>query len=161
MLLTSCVRPAVRLERLVTLTSCSSFHTSATLERERAGKYRVTVNRTRPLTYEMAFRPQEIATKKGFNSFNTAQLVILHFVSSTLKASFINVKCINRKRTLSWSHYPLYKDPFTNMWYVFCILMNHWLTQKAYIVHSKFPNFNLLISSFVDHSKISFYRYDK
>ena len=76
MLLTPFARPAVRLERLIASTSCSSFHTSAALERERAGKYKVTVNRTRPLTYEMAFRPQEIATKKGFNSFNTAQLVI-------------------------------------------------------------------------------------
>jgi hypothetical protein len=53
----------------------SAFHTTAAVEKERAGKYRVTVNRSRPLTYEMAFRPQEIATKKGFNSFNTAQLV--------------------------------------------------------------------------------------
>merc|ERR1712141_956001 len=39
-----------------------------------AGKYKVTINRNKPLTYEMAITPREIAVKKGFNSINSAQL---------------------------------------------------------------------------------------
>lgn len=50
------------------------LHLSASLQEERAGKYKVTIDRSRPLTYEMAFKPNEIGRKKGFNSFNTAQL---------------------------------------------------------------------------------------
>ncbi len=51
-----------------------SIHSSPALHKVVAGRYRVTVDRSRPLTYEMAFRPEEIAVKKGYNSFNTAQL---------------------------------------------------------------------------------------
>ena len=41
----------------------------------KAGRYKVSVDgRSNPLTYEMAFKPEEIAAKKGWNSFNTAQL---------------------------------------------------------------------------------------
>ena len=52
----------------------SFFHTSSQLNKEKAGKYKVTLNRTKPLTYEMAFKPQEIGRKKDFNSYNTSQL---------------------------------------------------------------------------------------
>ncbi|TRY73674.1 hypothetical protein TCAL_10166 [Tigriopus californicus] len=55
------------------LPSCA-IHTSSSLDKDSAGRYKVTVNRTRPLTYEMSFRPDDIMHKKGFNSFNTAQL---------------------------------------------------------------------------------------
>jgi small subunit ribosomal protein S24 len=48
--------------------------TSAALRRASAGRYRVTLDRSRPLTYEMAFPPEDIGVKKGHNSFNTAQL---------------------------------------------------------------------------------------
>ena len=48
--------------------------TGHTLHKTTAGVYKVTVDRRTPLTYEMAFKPDEIARKKGFNSHNTAQL---------------------------------------------------------------------------------------
>lgn len=51
-----------------------ALHTSCALAKVRAGRYRVTIDRSRPLTYEMALRPEEIGRKKGFNSLNTAQL---------------------------------------------------------------------------------------
>ena len=50
------------------------IHKSSKLYKEKAGKYKVTINRSKPLTYEMSFKPSEIAEKKGYNSFNTAQL---------------------------------------------------------------------------------------
>ena len=34
----------------------------------------MTLDRTRPLTYEMAMIPEKIGTHKSFNSFNTGQL---------------------------------------------------------------------------------------
>ena len=93
MIVTNCLKSSFRLDRkllfrvkslspvcgLHTTASCG-LHTTASLEKDKAGKYQVTVNRTRPLTYEMAFRPYEIAIKKGYNSFNTAQLVRLKTV---------------------------------------------------------------------------------
>ena len=51
-----------------------SLHTTCKLDKIRAGRYKVSVNKNKPLTYEMAFLPEEIAEKKGYNSFNTAQL---------------------------------------------------------------------------------------
>ena len=51
-----------------------SIHSTSSLFKEKAGKYKVTINRSKPLTYEMAFSPKEIARKKGYNSFNTGQL---------------------------------------------------------------------------------------
>lgn len=61
---------------------CCSFHTSTCLSKDVAGRYRSSLNRNFPLTYEMAFPPEEIAKKKGYNSFNTAQLVILIYIMS-------------------------------------------------------------------------------
>ena len=40
----------------------------------KTGEYKVTINRTKPLTYEQSMKPDDIARKKGFNSFNTSQL---------------------------------------------------------------------------------------
>ena len=51
-----------------------SLHSSLPLRRTVAGKYKLTVDRSKPLTYEMSFKPDEIAHKKGHNSLNTAQL---------------------------------------------------------------------------------------
>ncbi len=58
-----------------------ALHVSAARLKAKAGRYKVTLNRNRPLTYEMAFKPEEIADKKGWNSFNTAQLegTFLHY----------------------------------------------------------------------------------
>ncbi len=53
----------------------SGLHTSTGLHKDVAGRYKATLNRTNALTYEMAFPPEDIAHKKGYNSFNTAQLV--------------------------------------------------------------------------------------
>ena len=50
------------------------IHVSSALNKTQAGKYKVTINRSKPLTYEQAITPLEIAEKKGFNSLNTAQL---------------------------------------------------------------------------------------
>lgn len=52
----------------------SGLHTSVPLCKIKAGKYKVTLNRSNPLTYEMSFPPEDIAIKKGWNSANTAQL---------------------------------------------------------------------------------------
>jgi hypothetical protein len=98
MLSTSCLKPVLRLDRFVlSQMRTSSLHTTSCLERERAGKYRVTVNRTRPLTYEMAFRPQEIATKKGFNSFNTSQLVSFNYSKKIAIITFLKSSIENNK----------------------------------------------------------------
>ncbi len=40
-----------------------------------AGRYKVTTKQDRPLTYEMANRPQHIASRKSWNSWNTSSLV--------------------------------------------------------------------------------------
>ena len=34
----------------------------------------MTLDRPKPLTYEMAVKPEQIGTHKSFNSFNTGQL---------------------------------------------------------------------------------------
>jgi small subunit ribosomal protein S24 len=39
-----------------------------------AGRYRVTIKQDRPLTYEMANKPQYIAARKSWNSWNTSSL---------------------------------------------------------------------------------------
>lgn len=50
------------------------FHTSTALNKTVAGRYKKTLNRSKPLTYEQAFWPEQIAIKKGWNSHNTGQL---------------------------------------------------------------------------------------
>ena len=45
----------------------SGLHTTASVSKEQAGKYKVTLNRTKPLTYEMAMQPQKIASHKSWN----------------------------------------------------------------------------------------------
>ena len=55
------------------VTQCQ-IHTSAVMNKIKAGRYKVTRDRTKPLTYEQAFKPEDIGHKKGFNSVNTGQL---------------------------------------------------------------------------------------
>jgi len=50
------------------------LNTSAYVCRAGAGRYRVTLDKSKPLTYEMAFPPEDIGVKKGYNSLNTGQL---------------------------------------------------------------------------------------
>lgn len=51
------------------------FHCTAVVFRVQAGRYRVTLNRDRPLTYEMAQKPHHIGHRKAWNSWNTSNLL--------------------------------------------------------------------------------------
>lgn len=50
------------------------FHTTRPSWKESVGKIKITVDKSKPLTYDMAFKPRAIAYKKGWLSHNTAQL---------------------------------------------------------------------------------------
>merc|ERR1719411_2113367 len=51
------------------------LHVSNSLQKSRrAGEYKITINRTKPLSYEQSMKPTDIAYRKGYNSANTAQL---------------------------------------------------------------------------------------
>ena len=50
------------------------LHTSPVMSKIVAGKYKVTLDKSKPLTYEMAVQPDHIGIHKSFNSFNTGQL---------------------------------------------------------------------------------------
>lgn len=65
---------ALRTSVIVGSAATRDLHTTVPCPKEKAGRYKVTVDRSKPLTYEMAFRPDQIGRRKGFNSFNTAQL---------------------------------------------------------------------------------------
>ncbi|XP_055322934.1 28S ribosomal protein S24, mitochondrial [Sitodiplosis mosellana] len=51
-----------------------SIHASAVCLKTSSGKYKITPKRDRPLTYEMANPPYQIATRKAWNSWNCANL---------------------------------------------------------------------------------------
>uniref|UniRef100_A0A1B0DGM4 Uncharacterized protein n=1 Tax=Phlebotomus papatasi TaxID=29031 RepID=A0A1B0DGM4_PHLPP len=57
----------------LTLGRC--IHTSAALEKKVTGKYKISAKRDRPLTYEMSQKPQHIAVRKAWNSWNTSNLL--------------------------------------------------------------------------------------
>ena len=42
-----------------------NLHTSAAMNKIQAGRYKVTRDRSKPLTYEESFWPEQIAIKKG------------------------------------------------------------------------------------------------
>ena len=50
------------------------IHTSSVAHKIQAGRYKVTRDKTNRITYEQAMMPEDIASKKGFNSHNTGQL---------------------------------------------------------------------------------------
>ena len=50
------------------------LHTTPVMSKIVAGKYKVTLDKSKPLTYEMAVQPDHIGIHKSFNSFNTGQL---------------------------------------------------------------------------------------
>ncbi|KAH6947635.1 hypothetical protein HPB50_020413 [Hyalomma asiaticum] len=52
----------------------ASLHTTAALQKNRAGRYKVTRNHSKPLTYEMSNPPHQIAHRKAWNSWNTSNL---------------------------------------------------------------------------------------
>ena len=47
--------------------TAAALHTTPAALAEKAGKYKVTLNRNKPLTYEMAMQPQKIASHKSWN----------------------------------------------------------------------------------------------
>jgi Mitochondrial ribosome subunit S24 len=49
------------------------IHTSAADCRKSAGRYRPTIRQDKPLTYEMANPPHQIAHRKGWNTWNTGR----------------------------------------------------------------------------------------
>ncbi|XP_017856405.1 PREDICTED: 28S ribosomal protein S24, mitochondrial [Drosophila arizonae] len=61
-------------EAHLSLGNNSALHTSAVCCRVQSGRYRITVKRDRPLTYEMANPPHFIGHRKSWNSWNTSTL---------------------------------------------------------------------------------------
>ncbi|KAK7080895.1 28S ribosomal protein S24, mitochondrial [Halocaridina rubra] len=51
-----------------------SIHTTAVSHKAQSGRYRVTRDHSRPLTYEMANQPCQIAHRKSWNNWNTTSL---------------------------------------------------------------------------------------
>nr|CAG4652308.1 EOG090X0I6M [Triops cancriformis] len=51
-----------------------NIHTTTACAKVQSGRYRVTPMKTRPLTYEMAYGPHDIAHKKSWNTWNTSNL---------------------------------------------------------------------------------------
>lgn len=47
------------------------FHTSTVVRKVQSGRYKITINKDKPLTYEMANPPHYIAHRKSWNSWNT------------------------------------------------------------------------------------------
>nr|CAG4642919.1 EOG090X0I6M [Evadne anonyx] len=50
------------------------FHVSAINQRVQSGRYKISVRRDKPLTYEMANAPHHIASRKSWNSWDTTTL---------------------------------------------------------------------------------------
>lgn len=57
------------------LSASRSVHTSTCLWKKQAGRYKVTLKQDRPLTYEQAQPPYQIAHTKNWNSFNTSNVL--------------------------------------------------------------------------------------
>ncbi|XP_071526664.1 small ribosomal subunit protein uS3m isoform X1 [Panulirus ornatus] len=53
---------------------CRELHTTPVVQKVTSGRYKVTRDRSRPLTYEMANQPCQIAHRKSWNSWNTTSL---------------------------------------------------------------------------------------
>ena len=53
---------------------CRPLHVSAACSKVSSGRYKVTRNQNKPLTYEQANPPHYLFVRKGFNSFNTSNL---------------------------------------------------------------------------------------
>ncbi|XP_069689009.1 small ribosomal subunit protein uS3m isoform X2 [Periplaneta americana] len=51
------------------------FHLTACCQKVQAGRYRISPKGDKPLTYEMANPPHQIAHRKSWNSWNTSNLV--------------------------------------------------------------------------------------
>lgn len=58
----------------LTLNQSKSISTASILNARQAGRYKVTKDRSFPLTYEMSFKPDQIGVSKSWTSFNSANL---------------------------------------------------------------------------------------
>jgi len=67
-LLQSCINDQL------TWQSLRGIQTTAAVNTRQSGRYKVTKDRSRPLTYEMANQPWRIAHRKTWNSWNTSSL---------------------------------------------------------------------------------------
>ncbi|XP_014215234.1 28S ribosomal protein S24, mitochondrial [Copidosoma floridanum] len=52
-----------------------SFHISSAVNKSKAGRYKITLKKNKPLTYEMANPPHHVAHRKSWNSWNTSNIV--------------------------------------------------------------------------------------
>lgn len=59
------------------------LHTTSVCNKVQAGRYKITSKKTFPLTYEMANPPHQIAHRKAWNSWNTANVLDGHRPSET------------------------------------------------------------------------------
>ncbi|KAK0414251.1 hypothetical protein QR680_007230 [Steinernema hermaphroditum] len=62
------------LPRCALLCRAATISTSAPLAKNRAGKYRATIDRTQMLTYEMAQKPHHIGVRKAWLSWHSQNL---------------------------------------------------------------------------------------
>ncbi|KAL7298586.1 hypothetical protein TKK_0008357 [Trichogramma kaykai] len=104
-------RVAQSLEQMV-LNRC--IHTTSITNRVQSGRYRVTLKKNRPLTYEMAYQPCHIAHKKSWNSWNTSNIdggnrvmettiedmFIRRFMTGTWHALFVSEIIIKRHHNM-------------------------------------------------------------
>lgn len=60
---------------VVTPQMVSQLHTSSILMSKTAGRHPLSKNRTKPLTYEQANKPDMIGVRKSWNNFNTSCLL--------------------------------------------------------------------------------------
>ncbi|XP_033215155.1 28S ribosomal protein S24, mitochondrial [Belonocnema kinseyi] len=99
----------------ISRTPCMAhFHMSAIVNRVQAGRYQVTLKKNRPLTYEMAFKPHDIAHKKSWNSWNTSNIIdgnrssetaiedmfIRRFMAGTWHSLFLSEIIVKRQHNL-------------------------------------------------------------
>ncbi|ROT71883.1 small ribosomal subunit protein uS3m [Penaeus vannamei] len=63
------------LRNAVGLQSTCGLHTTPAACKVQSGRYKVTTDRSRPLTYEMANQPCQIAHRKSWNTWNTTSLL--------------------------------------------------------------------------------------
>ncbi|XP_054268365.1 28S ribosomal protein S24, mitochondrial-like [Macrosteles quadrilineatus] len=92
----------------------NALHTSAVCQKIQAGRYKKSPKGDKPLTYEMAMRPESIAHTKSWNSWNTSNLVgglrpaetavedvfIRRFVTGTWHNLFLSEIIIKRQHNM-------------------------------------------------------------
>ncbi|GAB6019213.1 hypothetical protein CHUAL_000825 [Chamberlinius hualienensis] len=90
------------------------YHCSPILLKCQSGRYKTTINRDRPLTYEMSVKPHHIGHHKSWNSWNTSNLLdgnrtaettqedmfIRKFMYGTWPGLFVSEVIIKRRHNL-------------------------------------------------------------